>query len=389
MRRSASRFGRARVLVVQPYVPQYRKPLYDRVAATLADHDAELLVTGARVQGGTAQRGDAVWPGYSRQVDVRRLSVPRGPTFEYHRLDGLLARADLVVCPLQATLLNSFESVLRRPTLMWGHGVQSFVGRPNPVDARLEGWLLRQSAGFLAYTASGGSQAAAIGLPQDRIFVLNNTIDTAALAAAVASTSPEDVAAFRARHALADEGRVLVFLGALDPAKRLDELFAVGEALHARDDATSLLLAGDGPLRDQVTAFCDRRPWAHYVGRADDRLKGLLSAVGAVMLNPGRVGLNAVDSFVMRLPIVTTDWPFHAPEFDYLDAATSLVTDDSVEAVTEGLTDLLGDPARLAAMKDACGRAAGTFTIDAMADTFSRAVLTTVGEASGRHADTT
>jgi hypothetical protein len=42
------------------------------------------------------------------------------------------------------------------------------------------------------------------------------------------------------------------------------------------------------------------------------------------LLNPGRVGLVAVESLVLSLPIVTTEWPFHAPEIDYLTEGHNL-----------------------------------------------------------------
>ena len=47
-------------------------------------------------------------------------------------------------------------------------------------------------------------------------------------------------------------------------------------------------------------------------------MKALIAATARLLVNPGRIGLLAVEALVMGLPIVTTRWPYHAPEVEYL-----------------------------------------------------------------------
>ena len=54
--------------------------------------------------------------------------------------------------------------------------------------------------------------------------------------------------------------------------------------------------------------------------------KALIGRVATGLLSPGRISLVAVDALVLGLPILTTSWPFHAPEVDYLPDGSSRLT---------------------------------------------------------------
>jgi hypothetical protein len=46
--------------------------------------------------------------------------------------------------------------------------------------------------------------------------------------------------------------------------------------------------------------------------------------VGGAILMPGRIGLVAVDALALKLPVLTTDWKYHAPEAEYLAEGHSM-----------------------------------------------------------------
>ena len=39
---------------------------------------------------------------------------------------------------------------------------------------------------------------------------------------------------------------------------------------------------------------------------------------------PGRIGLVAVDALCLGWPVLTTEWPFHAPEIEYLEEGDTM-----------------------------------------------------------------
>ena len=91
---------------------------------------------------------------------------------------------------------------------------------------------------------------------------------------------------------------------------------------------------------------------------------------------PGRVGLIAVDSLTMQLPIVTTSWPWHAPEIEYLTPGeNSLVCEDNVEVYSAEVVKLLKNEELLASMKKYCAVESKKYTTENMALNFHEGVL--------------
>lgn len=86
-----------------------------------------------------------------------------------------------------------------------------------------------------------------------------------------AAAEPGAVAAFRARHGLASDRRYLLFCGRLAEVKRVDLLLDAFGRLAGERPAWDLLVAGDGPLRQQlqqrVTAEAAGR--VHWLGFLD------------------------------------------------------------------------------------------------------------------------
>ena len=91
---------------------------------------------------------------------------------------------------------------------------------------------------------------------------------------------------------------------------------------------------------------------------------------------PGRVGLIAVDSFALGLPIVTTNWTWHAPEFEYLThGINSIIAEDTVEDYVESILNLLRNSDYLQELRIKCFQDSQQYTIETMALNFHQGVL--------------
>jgi len=119
-------------------------------------------------------------------------------------------------------------------------------------------------------------------------------------------------------------------------------------------------------------------PWIHYLGSKNDHDKVPFWAMAKLLLMPGLVGLVVVDSFALGVPLVTTDFPFHSPEIDYLkDGENGCIVNcgEDVRAYAEAVVSLLQNPTRLGAMKEGALRSAGLHTIENMAKNFAEGVM--------------
>ncbi|MGN8132652.1 glycosyltransferase [Paenarthrobacter sp. 22069] len=207
-------------------------------------------------------------------------------------------------------------------------------------------WLQKKitsrSDWFFAYTPLGARYVGALPYPDERITVVMNSVDTAAIRAGLSRVRQSDIEHFRASWNL--HGSIASFIGALDDSKRLPFLIEAIRVLNSQNIDASYVIAGEGVLLERLKAETADLQNVRFIGRADGDLKNLLLAASKLLLVPGRVGLVAVDSLAAGVPIATTRWPYHAPEFEYLmPDRTSIISSDSVHAyaakVAEALTN--------------------------------------------------
>jgi glycosyltransferase involved in cell wall biosynthesis len=161
-----------------------------------------------------------------------------------------------------------------------------------------------------------------------------NTIDTGSLESALAATTDAAARDFAVQHSF-NPNKSFCFVGGLDSSKRIDFLASALDRLWELDREVRVLIAGKG-ADESLLASAVGRGQVVLLGYADERLKALLAKTTRGILMPGRVGLIAVDALVMGLPVLTTDWPFHAPEAEYLQPGESMLqSHDSPDAFAD------------------------------------------------------
>lgn len=357
-----------RLLIVQPYLAMYRRPFFARLQSRLAQENVEVTFAFGEPDAGQGARGDSThFPG-SLTTPVRRFRFG-SVTLRAQNSWKLASDFDAVVLEASGSLLDtSILSLRRSPTGLWGH-IKSYTGPANRLDAAVESWQVRRAAVVLAYTEEGRDEAIARGAHPERALALGNTIDTSGMLDSARSMTEGEARKLLGLEDWADRPTV-AFLGGIDPSKRIDFLAQALNSLWDRSPNIRVVVAGRGES-EALLAPAVARGQARLVGRVDDRGKAAISKVTAVLINPGRVGLLAVDSLAMGLPIITTDWPFHAPEFFYLRPGTDcLVTPNDLESFVDAIVDVMADGQRLADLKGAARSRSGEFSLDAMTEKF-------------------
>ncbi|WP_426120421.1 glycosyltransferase [Kocuria sp. LHG3120] len=163
-----------------------------------------------------------------------------------------------------------------------------------------------------------------------------NSVDTSALEQAQKKLTDRHVAEY-ATHLKIDPARTLCFIGGLDASKRIQFLADALELLWHRDQSIRLLVGGEGPQK-KLLKLAFERGQAIDLGYLDTDQKALVMSASRAVAMPGRIGLVAVDALLGRTPIITTDWPYHAPEVEYLTEGISrFTTQDSTTEYVRGL----------------------------------------------------
>jgi glycosyltransferase involved in cell wall biosynthesis len=372
---------RRSVQIIQSYVPAYRRALFEQLHEQLAGSGVNLTVITGTPSKVEMRRGDEVTLGF--QTKVRGVTVTmRRRSIRWKSVWRKTRHADLVVCELGSLVLENYPLAFWRKNrlVMWGHGYAATT-KPNRLDHFLERFLMRRSRLFLAYTEAGRVQARLNGLPESHVIVLKNTVDTSGLRAAIDSVHGRATLDATSAWRIEDEDLVCAFIGALDQSKRLEFLLETADAVWREVPRFRLLIAGDGPEHDFIRHAVTERSYLRYIGRVGDAEKAQIAVRAKLILNPGRVGLVAVDSFVMGLPIVTTNWTSHAPEFHYLvNDENAVIVDDSVQAYTQAVMNLLGNPSQLSTLVEGCVAAAGELSMEALVKRFADGILGALAE---------
>jgi glycosyltransferase involved in cell wall biosynthesis len=362
----------SRVVIIQEYIPAYRVAFFEALHERAQREGIELVVACGRPRELQGLRGDAGTVSFMTPLRQREWTILRRRVV-IRRVKDVIADADLVILEQARRNVDAYPLLARRRhrhqlVALWGHGTD-YTKPTKPFDRSLRRWLTSRADWFFAYTEGGVEAVAAQGYPRAQTTLVQNSIDTTLLRDSVAAVTRESVDSFNGAHDL--RGKTALFVGALDESKRLPFLREAAEKSYELDPGFRLLIAGDGDMRVDVEHWATQYSWLTYLGPVSGDDKAVAFAASQVLAMPGRVGLVAVDSFAAAVPIVTTCWSWHAPEFEYLeDGRNSLVTADQTSAYARRLIELLCDKDLLAHLRIACIDSSEVVTIATMTENF-------------------
>lgn len=361
-----------RVVILQEYIPTYRVPFFEALHKSAALEGIDLVVACGTPNQAQGLRGDSASVAFEIRIPQREWSI-FGRRVVRREVSDVVARADMVILEQARRNLDAYGLLAPRrgaPPLvaLWGHG-KDYTRKTKSLDRVMQRWLTLRADWFFAYTSGGVDAVTEAGFPRQRTTLVQNSIDTTALRESVVAISREAIAEFGSEYDL--HGKTALYMGALDESKRLPFLLESAQRIHEMDSDFRLLIGGDGAQRDDVENSAAQCSWLTYLGPIGGRQKALALASAQALTMPGRVGLVAVDSFAAGIPIVTTSWPWHAPEFEYLEhRRNAVVTEDSVACFAVEVVALLNDDDRLESLRAECISAAEVYTVRAMAQNF-------------------
>jgi glycosyltransferase involved in cell wall biosynthesis len=363
--------NKAKVVILQEYVPQYRVPFFLRLIELGAENGINIQIAAGTANRKQYQRRDGspaefVIPIFQREISIGTIRLV------LRCVQPVIDSANLVIIEQARRNIDAYWLLLspwrRQKIALWGHG-RDLVGNASWMKRQIMSKLTKASNWFFAYTEGSRNLVVSDGYPIAQTTVVQNSIDTTELQRDICLISPAQIEDFRRDNGLAHSTGI--FIGGLDESKRLPFLFEACRLAFEADQNFRLLVVGSGPLTEYVEKVAKDEPWIRYLGPLFGQDKSLAIASADLICMPGRVGLVAVDSFAAGRPILTTTWPWHGPEFEYLeDGKTCVISPDVAASYANALTGLLSDRQRLQTMQQACRSAVKKFTIDEMAARF-------------------
>lgn len=375
----------ARVVIMQPYVPAYRAMFFAALASRLREQGHDLMVAAATPTGVQAKREDVTRIPGVKQLTLRVRTLKLGPA-QLRLTKGRPAwkNADVIVTELAAGASATYGALLqhRRPVGVWGH-VEAFTAPDTPTTRALRRWQARRASHVLAYTDIGAAVAEVWGVAPTKITSLHNSVDTAGLSSQIERVRAEGAAGARRRLGAGD-GPVFAMIGGLDESKRIDLVVEALDVLWETRRDIQLMVGGRGEL-EPAFASAVARGQARVLGYVGDTAKADIASVATALVNPGRVGLIAVESMTMALPIITTTGTRHGPEFEYLTPGTdSIACTPDATTLASTMAELADDPGLVASLASAIGKKAPMFSLDHMVDQYAAALDSLIEDAETR-----
>jgi glycosyltransferase involved in cell wall biosynthesis len=214
---------------------------------------------------------------------------------------------------------------------------------------------------FVAVSESTKDDLVERGVAAERIRIVHNGISTPA-------RPPSPLAARRRR---------VVYLGRLEPYKRVDVMLRAVARLVDRFPDLEVRVIGRGqsrPALEQVARELGLGARTRFVGFVSDAERDRLLAEARVCVCPSVKegwGLTVIESNAIGVPVVATDAP--GLRDAVRDGETGfLVPEGDVAAFADRIGRLLADDALVARMSDAAATWADGFTWDAAADGMER-----------------
>ncbi|MEX5306089.1 glycosyltransferase [Kocuria sp. CPCC 205258] len=316
-----------RLVIVQSYIPSYRVDFFERLHDRLLERGIQCVIAAGAPEGEQAERGDAAAPEWLTPIK-RNMLVIRGRSINTSVQPKPWMDADGVIFGLKGTSLPVYEALMYRRSKgtrigLWGH-VRPYVNSGNWLDLRFERFQMQQADHVFAYTGGGAEFAMQAGINPDKVTEVGNTINSELLREELNGISTKDVIKF-AQERNFDPSRAVGYIGGLDASKRIAFLAKSLNYLWDLDPTIHLLVAGSG-AHVGLLQEAQYRGQVSFLGFSDVRQKALVIKSSRALCLPGRIGLVAVDALTGQIPILTTEWPFHAPEFEYLVEGHSKVT---------------------------------------------------------------
>jgi glycosyltransferase involved in cell wall biosynthesis len=368
-----------RIAILQRGISRHRLPFYTTLREALAAHNVELVLVHGHFAPWDNKKGDLATIPWAKVIRNRVLRIA-GLEIYWQPAMFLFRDHDLVIVEqANRLLINYLLQLFRRRTgyklAYWGHGKDFQSANPDGWLQRFKAFYTRHVDWWFAYTDLSRQLVMKCGMPREKITVVQNSGDTDVLRQALETLNETELKRARIESGISSSN-VAVYCGGLYENKRLSFMLDAAQRVRERIPDFEFLVIGDGPDAEQVKQKARKWSWLRYLGPMFGADRVPYMKLAKVQLMPGAVGLGIVDSFLLEVPLVTTDISIHGPEISYLEhGVNGLQTKDDMEVYADTVSALLQDDSRLYELKEGCRNSAKRYTVENMTNNFTVGIL--------------
>jgi len=363
-----------RVSILYKHLPHYRIEFFNGLRSALAQKGVDLnLLYG---KNSSVPRRDECDLDWARPVPNRFCGFGNWSVC-WQDVPEDIYESDLIVLMQENKIVSNHVLLAkarakRRKVAFWDHGLNLKAPR-NSVGNTIRKMYTASVFWWFAYTEGVKRLLYSMGFPSDRITVVQNAIDTRFLREQAAQVSEDELSRLRASLGIS-EGPIGLFCGGMYKEKRLPFLLAACKEIRNSVLGFEMVFIGAGPDSHLISDAARRCDWVHYVGPKFRSDVVPYMKLADVFLTP-LVGLGILDAFALQKPFITTSYPCHGPEIEYLiNGDNGLMTDNSVEAFAAAVVEILSSDYLRRRIQVGCQKAAMTYTIEHMVQNYVQGI---------------
>lgn len=367
-----------KVLILYKFLPQYRVEFFDKLRDSLLEHNIELTLIYGKLKNQDSTKNDERsldWAVYreNKVLNIGSIGLLWQPCLD------MLPDTDLVIVEQANSLLVNYlliplSKFMKFKFAFWGHGA-NLQDDPNSIKNRFKYFFLNQSDHWFAYTYGVEKFLVEKGVDSDKITVVNNAIDTIRLKEQYENLSIKEVDDLKIQMGI-NSCNIAIYCGGIYKEKRIDFLIQTAKKIKEQIRDFHLIFVGAGPDAYKVEEASENYDWIHYVGAKFGTERVPYFKMADLFLMPGLVGLAILDTFATETPMVTTDFPYHSPEIEYLENdKNGIVTADNIDDYSKRVIDLFRNRGKIDKLKEGCFESSKLYSTEKMVKNFKDGIL--------------
>ncbi len=369
------------ILIIYKFLPQYRADFFNKLRLALQKEGINLKLIYGKLKNSDSLKNDEVELKWAEYVPNKVINFGNTQLIWQPCLKKLKGNDLIIVEQANKLLLNYYLMISRHVNTykfaFWGHG-RNMQENPKSIKNRFKFLFLGKCDWWFAYTKGVKKMLVSFKYPGSKITVVQNAIDTDTLRNFYKEISNEEVE--HVKNSLGIKGEnIAIYCGGMYPEKRLNMIIETCCRIKERIPDFHMIFVGSGIDSYKVKEVADQLSFIHYVGPKFGKDRVIYFKIASIQLMPGLVGLGILDSFALETPILTTKYPYHSPEIEYLESGgNGIITEDSQEIYTNTVIDILENK-KYKTLIDGCVKSAGNFTVEQMVENFKNGIIKCIG----------
>jgi L-malate glycosyltransferase len=367
-----------KVLIIYKFLPQYRVEFFDKLKDSLLQYDIDLILIYGKLKNQDSIKNDERnldWAIYreSKLIKVGSTGLLWQPCLD------MLPKVDLVIVEQANSLLVNYlliplSKVMKFKFAFWGHGA-NLQDDTNSAKNRFRYFFLNQSDYWFAYTNGVKNFLIEKGVNNRKITVVDNAIDTLSLKQQYDNLSMSEVDNLKTEMGI-NGNNVAIYCGGIYKEKRVDFLIEASVIIKEKIEDFHLIFVGAGPEAYRVKEASETYDWIHYVGPKFGVERVPYFKMSELFLMPGLVGLAILDTFATETPMITTDFPYHSPEIEYLEnGKNGVITANNIDDYSKQVIDLFLNEDKIVRLKESCLNSSTLYSTENMVVNFTNGIL--------------